>query len=291
MPAKPMTERFVQNAVAERLNKKYYRRRSAYVATEAYTKLKRADVLLAFMRARNSPYVVVVEAKSRTTIHQLKLKDNHKRLRWTGRGVTLILLALLSGTLGYQWYFNAVNTVLLLSLFLLGSVIITSVMRWLVLTRLQSVGAIEQLSRYPANEQWIAIGEDTITKEEDYAALHRQCRKNRIGLIVVNKRGKLKIKTEPAPRHTFNNYLDPYGKKKEILKVIEERPEYGATRAERKKRRRQLVNILLLVGLVAVLSLLFYEENVAPVVPDPFSEGAFERGHKPASDRTLGAPY
>lgn len=276
MPDKPLTERFVQDTVAGRLNRKYYKRKPAYIATEAYTRLKRADVFLAFMRARKRPYVVVVEAKSRTTIHQLKLKDNHVKLRWTGRAITLLLLALLSATLGYQWYFNAVNTVLLIALFLLGSAIITTLVRWMELSRLKSVYAIEQLGRYPANEQWIAIGEDTFAKPEDYRALLQQCRKSRIGLIVVTRRGKLRLKAEPAPKHTFNNYLDRYGKEKDVLKTIDNNPDYGPTPPERKKQRRQLTNIFLMLGVMAVLSLIVYDENIAPVVPDPFMEGAFD---------------
>ncbi|NJC27303.1 hypothetical protein [Neolewinella antarctica] len=276
MPEKPMTERFVQDTVAARLNKQYYKRAPAYVATEAYTKLKRADVFLAFMRARKRPYVVVVEAKSRTTIHQLKLKDDPGKLRWTGRILTLIPLALLSGTLGYQWYFNAVNTLLLITLFLLGSAIITAVIKWLELSRLKSISVIDQLGRYPANEQWIAIGEDTFVKPEEYRALLRQCKKSRIGLIVVTRSGRLRLKAEPAPKHTFNNYLDRYGKEKDILKAIDKSSDYGPTPPERKKQRRQLFNIFLMLGFVGVLSLTVYDENVAPIVSDPFMEGAFD---------------
>ncbi len=259
MPDKPLSERFVQNAVASRLNKEYYRRRPAYVATEAYTRLKRADVFIAFMRARKRPYVVVVEAKSRTTIHQLRLKDHLLRLRWTARIITLALLFALSGTLGYQWYFNAINAVLLLGLFLLGSALIRNIARWLELSALKSVSAIEQLGRYPANEQWIAIGEDTFADEAGYKTLLTQCRKNRIGLIVVNRKGKLRLRAEPSPRHTFNNYLDRYGKQKDVLATISQDPGYGPTPAERKKRRRQIMNVLLMSGVFALLYLIIYD--------------------------------
>ena len=272
MPKKPLPERFIQEAVAARLNKKYYRRRPAYMATEAYTKLKRADVLLAFMRARGRPYVVVVEAKSRTTIHQLKLKEDKGKLWWTGRIVTLLLLVALCATLGYQWYFNAINALLLLTIFVFGSVLITAFVRWLEINALKSVGVIEQLGRYPANEQWIAIGDDTFVNPEEYRVLLRQCRKNRIGLIVVKSSGRLRIKAEPAPKHTFNNYLDRYDKERQVLAAIESNPDYGPTPSERKKRRRQILNILLMLGLMIALSLIVYDTNVAPVVPDPFKE-------------------
>ncbi|MEL7159505.1 MAG: hypothetical protein AAFN92_02000 [Bacteroidota bacterium] len=272
MAKKTLTERFVQNTVAERLHREYYRRKDAYVATEAYTKLKRADVFLAFMRAANRPYVVVVEAKSRTTIHQLKLKEDPDKLRWTGWIVTIGLIAGLSAILGYQWYFNAVNTVLLLGLFLLGSTLISALARWLDLSLHKSVGVIEQLARYPANEQWIAVGEDTFAKPADYRALRRQCRKNGLGLIVVSAWGKLRLKEIPRPRHTFNNYLDRYGKEATIRKHIERRPDYGATPAERAKTRRQLLNAGVLIGIVGLLGLIGYEERYRPVVPDPFLE-------------------
>jgi hypothetical protein len=278
MAKSTLTERFVQNTVAEQLNKEYYGRRPAYVVTEAYTKLKRADVFIAFMRARKRPYVVVVEAKSRTTIHQLKLKDDKEKILWTGRIITILLIAGLSATLGYQWYFNALNTVLLLGLFLLGAGAISTVIVWLELSALKSVGAIEQLGRYPANEHWIAIGEDTFVQPAEYRAMRRQCRKNSIGLIVVTARGRLLLKEIPTPRHTFNNYLDNYGKQGEILKVIDKNPSYGSTPPERRKMRRQLLNAAVMVGLVSIMGAIAYEENVAQVIPDPFTEGAWDIG-------------
>jgi hypothetical protein len=273
MAKKTLTERFIQNSVAERLNKEYYRRKPAWVTTEEYTKLKRADVFLAFMRASNRPYVVVVEAKSRTTIHQLKLKEAPRQTRWAGRVLTLALIVGLSAILGYQWYFNAVNTLLLLGLFVLGSSLISAVLSKLELSVLGSISAIEQLGRYPANEKWIAVGEDTFARPKEYDTLVHQCKKNGIGLIVVNARGRIKRKLIPEPRHTFNNYLGKYGKKAKIMAAIDQRPGYGPTPPERAKRRRQLGNVLGLLALVGVLGLISYEENYRPVVPDPFAEG------------------
>lgn len=273
MAKKTLTERFIQNSVAERLNKEYYRRKPAWVTTEEYTKLKRADVFLAFMRARNRPYVVVVEAKSRTTIHQLKLKEAPRQTRWAGRAVTVALIVGLSAVLGYQWYFNAINTLLLLGLFVLGSSLISSVLSKLELSALGAISAIEQLGQYPANEKWIAVGEDTFARPEEYETLVSQCKKNGLGLIVVNARGRIKRKLIPAPRHTFNNYLDNYGKEAKIMAAIDKRADYGPTPPERAKRRRQLGNVAGLLGLVGVLGLISYEESYRPVIPDPFGEG------------------
>jgi hypothetical protein len=271
MAKKTLTERFIQNTVAERLNKEYYRRKPAYVNTEVYTKLKRADVFIAFMRARNRPYVIVVEAKSRTTIHQLKLKEEPRLIRWAGRGVALALIVGLSATLGYQWYFNAMNTLLLLAVFILGSSLISSLIRRLELSSLGSISAIEQLGRYPANEKWIAVGEDTFARPAAYDVLKRQCSKNGLGLLVVTEKGKIRRVLIPEPRHAFNDYLSDYGKRKSILAQIDKRPDYGATPPERAKQRRQLLNGAVLLAVVGLLALLGYEDRVRPIVPDPFA--------------------
>ena len=271
MAKKTLTERFIQNTVAERLNKEYYRRKPAYVNTEVYTQLKRADVFIAFMRARKRPYVIVVEAKSRTTIHQLKLKEEPRRIRWAGRAVAIALIVGLSATLGYQWYFNAMNTLLLLAVFVLGSSLISSLIRRLELVSLGSISAIEQLGRYPANEKWIAVGEDTFARPEEYEVLKRQCSKNGLGLLVVTEKGKMRRILIPEPRHAFNDYLSDYGKRKSILAQINKRPDYGPTPPERAKQRRQVLNGAVLLAVVGLLALLGYEDQVRPIVPDPFA--------------------
>lgn len=282
MASRPLSEKFVQNTVADQLNRRFYQRKPAYVNTEVYTRLKRADVLLAFMRSRNRPYVVVVEAKSRTTIHQLKLRENPDRTRWAGRVITVSLILILSAILGYQWYFNTLNTLLLIGLFLMGSALISSIISRLELSILGSIGAIEQLARYPANEKWIAIGEDSFVRTEEYHTLRRQCRKSGIGLIVVTASGKMHLRLIPEPRHAFNNYLDRYGKEKKILEAIGKRPDYGPTPPERRKQRRQLLNASLLLAVVGVLALIGYEESYGPVVPDPF-----ETSYEPIDQATV----
>ncbi len=266
-----LRERFIQDAVAERLNGQYYRRRPAYVNTEVYTRLRRADVLLAFMRAPGRPYVVVVEAKSRSTIHQLKLRTSAHRARWAGRILSLLLIVGLLLLLGYEWYFNAWNTLLLLGLFVTGSVAITGLVTRLQLSFTQRIGAIEQLGRYPANESWIAVGSDTFARPAEEGTLRRHCRKHGVGLIVVNAAGKLTLRETPCPRHVFNDYLSRYGKRKDILAQIEQDPTYGPTPPERRQNRRRFLHIALLLALTGLLVLLGYERSYGPVVPDPFS--------------------
>lgn len=268
----PITERFVQNAVRDRLNKKYYRRKRVYEGTETYTQLKRADVLLAFMRAPNRPYTVVVEAKSRTTIGNLKLKKDKERRQRYSWAIALGLITLLLAITGYQYYFNAVNTLLLLLVFLVGTLLIGRIATWLDLWFTKSISAIEQLAGYPANESWIAIASDTFSKQNDYRNLYRQCRKNGVGLIVVNEKGRLKLVLKPKARHVFNNYLAKYGKKKDILAKISKSSDYGPTPTETRRTNKQLLAILLGLSFVGLNGLLVYEDQYGPVVPDPLED-------------------
>ena len=278
--AAALSERFIQDAVARRLNDDHYRRRSAYVSTEVYTRLKRADVLLAFRRARKRPYVVVVEAKSRNTIHQLKLKPDAARAAWAGRILSMLLILGLMTILGYQWYFHALNTLLLLLLFSLGSVLATYSVTALRLRLTRSIPAIRQLAQYPANESWIAVGEDTFVSPADLRTLRRQCRKQGVGLIVVDARGRLSLHLLPRPRHVFNDYLNRYGKRDDIIEEIDRRPKYGPTPAERRLNRRRFLTIFLMLAFVGSLILLVYDDRHGAVVPDPFAD---LRARSPAS--------
>lgn len=272
LPVSTLSESFIQSSVAKRLNTVYYRRKPAYISTEEYTQLKRADVLLAFMRARNRPYVAVVEAKSRTTIHQLKLKDNRDKARRAGRLITIGLIVGLSVLLGYQWYFNALNTLILFGIFLAGTSLITALLSQLQLRLLSSISAIEQLGRYPANESWIAVGEDTFVRPQEYRTLRQQCRKNGVGLIIVDRKGRLNFKTLPKPRHVFNDYLGRYGKRNPILAKIDRPTNYGPSPSERRQNRRRYLNIGLMIAITGLLMLLAYDMNYGPSLPDPFTD-------------------
>ena len=248
---KQLSERTIQRAVAEQLNKEYYRRRTAYVSTEAYTKLKRADVILAFMRAPHRPYVVVVEAKSRTTVRQLRLRSQQ-----SGRGVWLLRVTphvVFSSVLSYAAYQYAWAPAFLVALLAGGNACLLLLLNALSLRLLKSIPAIEQLGRYPANESWIAVGTDTFRRPEDLTVLRKHCRKNGVGLIQVNARGRLTFPEIPRPRHTFNDYLSHYGRRSEMLATIAHQPKYGPTPPERRQNRRRLAGIVAMVGLTLLL--------------------------------------
>ena len=137
-----MAERFIQQAVARELNRRYYRRRPAYVSTEVYTELRRADVLLAFMRAPGRPYVVVVEAKSRNTIRQLNLHRGERGGPWRWLPWLLVVAALV-------YYATGGDTRICLAAATGGGLL-----RALLHRSVSGVPALRQLARCPANESW-----------------------------------------------------------------------------------------------------------------------------------------
>ncbi|WP_116105914.1 hypothetical protein [Lewinella sp. IMCC34191] len=256
---KPLSERFIQQSVAERLNKDYYRRRTAYVSTEAYTKLKRADVLLAFMRAPKRPYVVVVEAKSRTTIRQLRLSKHGEK--GAGRLLSVVLLAFVSAYLGHRGLEEGwAMPVLVLALIGSNLALYFIVMR-VQLRFLRSVPAIRQLGQYPANESWLAVGKNTLRDPIELSTLRKHCRKNGVGLILVDARGRLFYREIPRPRHIFNDYLSRYGRRSEILATIDHQPTYGPTPPEKRQNRRRLFSVLVILLVVAGLVMLVYGED------------------------------
>ena len=248
---KALAERFIQQAVARELNRRYYRRQPAYVSTEVYTELKRADVLLAFMRAPGRPYVVVVEAKSRGTIRQLNLNRSERggQLSWLPWAVALGALALYWTGGDPQWCLAAV----------VGAVLLRALLR----RSIPGVPALRQLSRYPANESWLAIGADTFARPDGRALLAKHCRKNGVGLLVVDTDGRLEWPVVPRPRHTFNDYLSRYGRREEILASIDHEPRYGPTPPERRQNARRIGLILLLVAAVAAITYWSFEGSPA----------------------------
>ena len=258
---KPLAERFIQQAVARTLNDRYYRRRPAYVSTEAYTDLRRADVLLAFMRAPGRPYVVVVEAKSRTTIRQLNLHRSN-RGKWLRIAcVLLIVAAAVYYSLGGDPFHCLVG----------GT---AGGLAWLLLGRLlPDVPALRQLAGYPANESWLAIGEDTFTRPAPSRVLAKHCRRSGVGLLIVDRDGGIRWPVVPQPRHTFNDYLSRYGRRNEILATIEHRPHYGPTPPERRQNARRMGWILLAICLIGGIGYFVYPapptQAANPVDPPP----------------------
>ena len=240
---KALAERFIQQAVARELNRRYYRRQPAYVSTEVYTELRRADVLLAFMRAPGRPYVVVVEAKSRGTIRQLNLNRSERggKLNW-------LPWVLAAGALLFYWQGGDPQLSLVAGV---GAWLL----RALLLRSVPGVPALRQLGRYPANESWLAIGADTFARPDGRALLAKHCRRNGVGLLVVDADGRIEWPVVPRPRHTFNDYLSRYGRREEILASIDHQPRYGPTPPERRQNARRIGAILLLVALVAAITL------------------------------------
>lgn len=194
-----LPEKHIQQRAVEFLAE-YYRKcshnKKVEFVFEAYTKQnKRADGLIFWERAPDTVRVVSVEAKSSTTIRNLLTRWDEVKISKDGYYVALGIMMLL-----FCVAYGAFNMRLpydLPTLFL--TFIILTFVWWLTQWMLQTffprffktAGVLEQATRYPGNEVWIAIGYDTFKR--DRAArlkeLRTQCRRRKFGLLEIHEDG------------------------------------------------------------------------------------------------------
>ena len=210
-----------EKALAYLWNRHY--RRSGYYNFEEYTKdNKRADGFLAFPHKRGKAYLVSLEAKSRNTINNLVLHDDHDKIleisRWTV-GLILFIIGIFAYREGVRQNLEPLWISSLVALAIFGIVLFFRFFKRLSLSILKSVPALQQLRQYPANESWLAIGNDSIVKRKVKQDLKRQCKKAGIGLLEVFPNGTVRRIFHPRPKGSkdyLNNYLEESSIRQEI---------------------------------------------------------------------------
>ena len=225
-----LAETTVQQTAVDYLETKYYdgkaKNRKIFAEIEVYTRKKyggkRADGLLAFKHWLWGTYVVSVEAKSYKTLGAIKpFRDNALLIRNCIKAgfifcvITGSFFALYKMDDGFWQYLLPLNT------FILGGLIYGFVTR--KSHRHKVVNVIQQVKQYPANEQWLALSQDSLNaiSIEKMKKLQTIAKNQGIGIIVVKKKQQAEVLLQPQMRWKwYKDFLIYYSKEKNIRESI-----------------------------------------------------------------------
>ncbi len=170
-----------------------------------------ADGQMQFITEDNQLFIATFEATSEYLYEEVKFKPELRVLFWDGMAAAFITAATAYsyGLIWNQFTIRQVGWVMTLSVLFVAGFIGFWVFRYLVRNwpRYRYIYAIEQFKRYHADEQWIAIADTIFPNSEDayYDELRRQCIRNGIGLVTVEKDESVQLIISPARREVFSN--------------------------------------------------------------------------------------
>jgi hypothetical protein len=205
-----LTEAFVQRIIRDKLNKLFYSAPAVYCAEEVYTtEGKKADVLLAFNRQGGGTYICAVEAKSKRTLNALKPDTSDFRQLWWSRSILVVIAFLALFAYGRELVLDFLECFLLL-FGIFGAVHYTGKLldRTAAFPFLE-LPVLDQLDQYPANENWVAVPSDVFESKQEMDTLVKYCKRQGVGLLVVDANATVTKLTPPHPRvvgkdHTAN---------------------------------------------------------------------------------------
>jgi len=196
-----LTEKYVQKRALAYLTEYYSNKHQcAKIFSQAEVKTiykrrpGRADGLIAFKKNRNRIYTASLEAKSHKTFQSLKNIARDTALAITF-GVSTLVMALVTWLVleSIVWWLKLIIAVVV-GLAIGSLVVVLLLMRELFDTN----GIIEQVKRYPADEQWIAISTDAYNKynSREGNKLLLKAKASGIGLVLVSAGNKAEIRSE-----------------------------------------------------------------------------------------------
>ncbi|MHC2993012.1 hypothetical protein OB13_16035 [Pontibacter sp. HJ8] len=187
---------------------------------------KRADGLLCFNK-NNKYYTVSLEAKSHRTLKALTSSYDDTRFLVhsliTSGVLTCLTILTLIYTTEIKWYFSVLIGLTVLITF---TILAAAFYDILDLDNHRFARVINQVKQYPANEQWIAYSIHTNNlllqtpfekKRNNVEMLEKLCKRNKIGLILINSRGH-SIKIYPVAKK--GNFLHYYAQEREIEESV-----------------------------------------------------------------------
>jgi hypothetical protein len=199
MPRGRLNEKHVQRVALEWLASYYadkvgvqavYAEMETVISANCKLGSGRADGLVASLMPDDTVYTAALEAKSARTLPNIKLR--YGDMQWLLHALIAGLLGMVvTGSMG--WFFSDSWW---LRWILPPVAFFAAGFAYLLLTtehaRYRLIDVVQQVKRYPANEQWIAVSADAYN-ELDTAlqeALLTDCRNEGLGLLAYGRRGQ-----------------------------------------------------------------------------------------------------
>ncbi len=227
---KKLPEGYIKKKALQFLHQEYYRRCPIngiiYKELEAYTtEGKRADGLIIFRQKGRNPFVASLEAKSSNTLRSLVEQIDLAKIVDDGLKMAVCSFAfiwLLAWMAGVRQVLDPFLALLMGACWIWMVKAYISTIQPLGLKRHAKIGALQQLRQYPADERWLAIGIDSLSKEDQFHRLLQHCRKAGIGLLVVPEAGSPKVHAHPrfSTRSDVTDYSHYYKNAPLALKRI-----------------------------------------------------------------------
>jgi hypothetical protein len=233
MPQGHLDETYVRKAAVEWLAN-YYREKlntraivpviEKYVSKNSRLGNGRVDGLIAAQLDDCSIYTATIEAKSFRTWNNIKLgyHDDVWLRHAAVFGVLVLGIVMLAGITasgGLLWGIVVPSLVFIVAAFSFCIVTQNS-------SYYQKFDVINQIQRYPANEQWIALSTDVFNKlvrKNQSSAFIAKCANNGIGLIRISAGNKVNIINSPLSKTMPKNhrdFLDCYSVESNIRAMI-----------------------------------------------------------------------
>lgn len=227
---KKLPEGYIKKKALQFLHREYYRRCPIngiiYKELEAYTNEgKRADGLIIFRQKGRNPFVASLEAKSANTLRSLVEQIDLARIVDDGLKMAVgsfVFIWCLAWMAGVRQMLDPILALLMGGCWIWMVKAYISAVQPLALKRHSRIGALEQLKQYPADERWLAIGIDSMSKEAQFHRLLQHCRKAGIGLIIVASEGSPEVHVHPRfnTRSDVTDYSQYYKNAPVALKRI-----------------------------------------------------------------------
>lgn len=227
-----LEEAFIEKSAVKYLER-YYGKKGATdkIATrrqQATRNGKVADGLIVFLRRRRPErfFVASLEAKSRKTLYQslTEITDKNKLRNesWFFSIVTIVIIFSVLWINNIRWVLEPLWIVAIGIFLLAGAYLWMRKFGLAKLNRYKTLGVLEQLKQYPADERWIAIGNDSLTKNDQMDVLTRNCKRAGVGLLVIWPTGNAHVVIHPRFKNIshIRDFLKEYVKKQEIIREI-----------------------------------------------------------------------